>query len=206
MNEPTQRNPIDQTRPAQQLRAAAPEPPETLTDTQLLRAARSGNMDAYAQIYTRHKPLALTIAGSILRNRDQAEDVASEAFRSILAAIQAGSGPTDSFKGYLRTTVTNAAHKMSRQTSGETLVEAHPEHLHPVEDPTANINDPAVLQAFSSLPRKWQMVLWYLDIHGYKPKDVAATFDLTPNALVSLHRRAKKGLAAAYTQTTSLES
>lgn len=178
-------------------RAGGPSVAE-LSDGDLLEAVRHGRVEAYGILFTRHKNAAISIAKGVLGNHDLAVDIAHEAFSNILAAIRGGAGPVDTFKGYLRATVTRLCYRQAKQASMEMPVAEHAESNHPTEDFTDQLFDPALREAFKSLPPGWQQAIWYLDVEDQQPGNVAALFGLTPNALVSLHRRAKKGLTRAY--------
>ncbi|MGR0160464.1 RNA polymerase sigma factor [Paenarthrobacter nitroguajacolicus] len=169
-----------------------------LNDHELLEAVRRGHMDAYGILFTRYNHLAVSTARWILGSHDLAVDAAHEAFSRILAAIRAGSGPHDTFRGYLRATVTREARKQVRRRAAETPVPEHPESSHPIEDFAGHLIDASLRTAFQSLPPRWQLVIWHLDIEDMPLKDVAPLFNLSPNALASLHRRAKRGFARAY--------
>ena len=173
---------------------------ENFSDGALLEAVRAGRAEAYGTLFSRYQKLAISIARGILHDYELAMDAAQDAFSRILAAIVAGSGPVGTFKGYLLVAVTRAAYKQAKQRSMETPVAEHTEIGHPVEDFTDHLFDPALSAAFRSLPRRWQQVIWHLDVEDRQPRDIAPLFGLTPNALVALHRRAKKGLRATATQ------
>ena len=82
----------------------APHSLDDLTDNQLVDLTRGGNLDAYGVLYSRHTIAAVRLARYYKAGTD-ADDVAAEAFMAVLAAIQRGKGPTESFSGYLLTAV-----------------------------------------------------------------------------------------------------
>jgi hypothetical protein len=55
-----------------------------------------------------------------------------------------------------------------------------------------------VRDAFASLPKRWQTVLWQLDVDGWKPNELAAELGIAPNAVSALAYRAREGLRKAY--------
>jgi hypothetical protein len=57
-----------------------------------------------------------------------------------------------------------------------------------------------ITRAFSSLPERWRVVLWRVEVEGERPATVAPHFGLSPNAMSALARRAREGLRAAYLQ------
>jgi hypothetical protein len=55
-------------------------------------------------------------------------------------------------------------------------------------------------QAFRKLPDQWQEVLWYTEVEGMAPRDVAPLLGLTANAVAALAYRAREGLRASWVQ------
>jgi hypothetical protein len=49
------------------------------------------------------------------------------------------------------------------------------------------------------------MVLWYAEVMGEKPRNIAPILGLEPNAVSALLIRAKAGLRAAYEQQSGSE-
>ncbi|KOG86941.1 ECF subfamily RNA polymerase sigma-24 subunit, partial [Streptomyces varsoviensis] len=65
------------------------------------------------------------------------------------------------------------------------------------------------VQAFRSLPPRWQTVLWHTTVEEESPSEVAPLLGLTANATAVLAHRAREGLKQAYLQahvSTSLTS
>ncbi|MEJ7706929.1 MAG: hypothetical protein WKF82_06355 [Nocardioidaceae bacterium] len=58
----------------------------------------------------------------------------------------------------------------------------------------------AAAKAFASLPERWQLVLWHLEVERQKPADVAPLLGLTANSVSALAYRAREGLRQAYLQ------
>ncbi|MEU3610475.1 NPCBM/NEW2 domain-containing protein, partial [Streptomyces sp. NPDC035033] len=56
------------------------------------------------------------------------------------------------------------------------------------------------MQAFRSLPERWQAVLWHTTVEEESPSEVAPLFGLTANATAVLASRAREGLKQAYLQ------
>jgi len=75
------------------------------------------------------------------------------------------------------------------------------------EDPDT-IDDPAALaldrtltaRAFRSLPDRWQSVLWYTEVEGMDPHEVAPILGMTANGVAALSYRAREGLRKAWLQ------
>jgi hypothetical protein len=56
------------------------------------------------------------------------------------------------------------------------------------------------MQAFRSLPERWQAVLWHTEIEDESPSEVATLFGLDANGTRVLASRAREGLKQAYLQ------
>ena len=171
-----------------------------LSDLQLVDATRAGDRDAFAELWRRHARAGLTVARA--HSDLDADDLVAEAYAKIYQAIANGHGPTSGFRAYLFTTVRNVAASWGRR-SRET----------PIEDADA-IEDPAFTEAaglealdrsltataFRTLPTRWQEVLWYCEVEGMKPADVAPLLGMSANAVAALAYRAREGLRQAWIQ------
>src|SRR5689334_2363701 len=63
----------------------------------------------------------------------------------------------------------------------------------------------AAARAYASLPERWQLVLWHLEVEGQKPAEVAPLLGMTPNSVSALAYRAREGLRQAYLQMHSAD-
>ena len=83
-----------------------------LSDAELVRATRHGSRRAYAALWKRHYLSALKYARTLTAS--DADDVVSEAFLKVYAAIKAGRGPEEDFRYYIRSAVRNTYVSMVR--------------------------------------------------------------------------------------------
>src|SRR2546430_15106951 len=72
-------------------------------DAALLAATRAGDTEAFGRLYRRHVDAARRLAGSLAADRGAAQDLVSEAFAKVLAALQRGGGPDAALRAYLHT-------------------------------------------------------------------------------------------------------
>ncbi|MDP3208002.1 MAG: sigma-70 family RNA polymerase sigma factor, partial [Rhodoglobus sp.] len=171
------------------------------TDDQLVEFARAGDAAAYGELFSRHSGIGTAIARRYYQIAD-ADDLVSESFARILSTLQRGGGPRSGFRPYLITTIGNVARRWATQTR-----EGASDELDLIEDPKT-VDDPVVasadrefaLEAFRSLPDRWQAVLWYSAVEGMGPTDVAGYLGMTPNAAAVLAHRARAGLRTAWVQ------
>ncbi|MFE7844012.1 sigma-70 family RNA polymerase sigma factor [Microbacterium sp. NPDC057407] len=175
--------------------------PTAAADADLVLRSRSGDRGAFGELWRRHYRSGVVVARSISPAAD-ADDLVQEAYTRIFHSIQRGGGPTGSFRAYLFTSIRNTAADWARARHETTI-----EELDSLEDPasseqaTADSLDRSLThQAFRSLPTRWQEVLWYSEIEGMKPAEIAPLLGLKPTAVAQLAFRAREGLREAWVQ------
>src|SRR4051794_957717 len=70
------------------------------SDPELISDVRSGNLDAYGELFSRHADAACRLARQFARGSD-AEDLVSEAFTKVMGILADGGGPDIAFRAYL---------------------------------------------------------------------------------------------------------
>jgi len=174
---------------------------ESSDDAALIDAVRQGDTAAYGVLYERHLGVARRAAGALVTSRSERDDLVAESFTKVLRIIRAGRGPTDCFRPYLLTTIRNSLINWRQQDSVLSLVASVPEA--PPADGRADPVDirmhaDVAAAAFARLPERWRQVLWYTEIEGRTPAQVAPLLGLTPNSVAALAYRAREGLRRAY--------
>ncbi|HSS68033.1 MAG TPA: sigma-70 family RNA polymerase sigma factor [Nocardioidaceae bacterium] len=172
------------------------------SDPELIAAVRAGDVDAYGVLFERHRRSALGLARQIAGPSD-ADDLVSDAFVKLLRVLQGGGGPDVAFRAYLLTAVRrlhiDRIRSQARVTPSDDLEQFDPGT--PFADPAVDkFENAAAAKAFASLPERWQLVLWHLEVEGQKPADVAPLLGMTPNGVSALAYRAREGLRQAYLQ------
>jgi len=107
------------------------EPAGEYSDIDLLRLARTGNIEAFRVVYKRHGAAALLLASRIVGDPELAADVTHEAFHSLwrsTASYDAGAETVSAW--VLRVTRRTAEEALSHQAGGAGRQQ-------PVEDPGA---------------------------------------------------------------------
>ncbi|MEU9609851.1 sigma-70 family RNA polymerase sigma factor [Streptomyces sp. NPDC048057] len=194
-------------------------PPRELppSDADLVQRMRSGDNSAYEELFRRHSDAVLRYARTCCRDSHTADDLTAEVFARTLQAVRGGAGPEHAVRAYLLTTVRRVAATWTKSAKREQLVEdfalfaAEASHssdgasgetmelgadvraMHEAEQSLA-------MQAFRSLPERWQAVLWHTTVEEESPSEVAPLFGLTANATAVLASRAREGLKQAYLQ------
>jgi RNA polymerase sigma factor (sigma-70 family) len=172
-------------------------------DSALLAATRSGDAEAYGVLYLRHVEAARRLARSLAGDSGEAEDLVSEAFVKVLAALHRGGGPDSSFRAYLHTALRNVFYSVRlRDRRLEFTDDLTPyEPVVPQHDPEqAELELRYAVRAFARLPERWRMVLWHTEVRGQTPAQLAPLLGLTPGGVAALAFRARARLRQMYHQ------
>lgn len=194
------------------------------SDGDLIARMRGGDDGAYEELFRRHSDAVRRYARTCCRDGHTADDLTAEVFARTLQAVRGGAGPDQSVRAYLLTTVRRVAAAWARTAKREHLVEdfalfaeqasgsgdgavglpvragddtlelgADVRAMHEAEQTLA-------MQAFRSLPERWQAVLWHTTVEEASPSAIAPLFGLSANATAVLASRAREGLKQAYLQ------
>uniref|UniRef100_UPI0028991DB0 RNA polymerase sigma factor n=1 Tax=Microbacterium sp. TaxID=51671 RepID=UPI0028991DB0 len=171
-----------------------------LSDHDLVEATRAGDSNAYGVLWDRHSPSALRAARAITSSIDP-EDLVSEAFAKTFSAIKNGGGPTDAFRPYLFAAVRSAAATWGGRQKDIALEYIDEMPVDDTDDSLDLLSDRSLLTAaFKDLPERWRTLLWYLEVEGMKPREIAPLMGLSPNAVSVLAARAREGFKTAWLQ------
>ncbi|MFF2811204.1 sigma-70 family RNA polymerase sigma factor [Streptomyces sp. NPDC058000] len=185
------------------------------SDAELVAAMRAGDDSAYEELYRRHAEAVRRYARSCCRDTHTAEDLTGEVFARTLQAVRGGAGPDSAVRAYLLTTVRRVAAAWAKTARREQLVEDFAVFSvsaagSSLEDDTRDLGadvramheaeQTMAVQAFRSLPERYQTVLWHTAIEDESPSEVAPLLGLTANATAVLAHRAREGLKQAYLQ------
>lgn len=173
-----------------------------LEDGELLSMARSGHQDAYAALFARYSYAAHRLARH-LGQKEDSDDVVSEAFAQVLDLIGRGKGPERAFRAYLFTTVRHECGRRAKARRRVVPTDDVAQIDTPVEFGDGRLDEferSVVQGAYESLPVRWRTVLWHLEVEGRKPHEIGPLLDLSPNSVSALVYRARAGLREAYLQ------
>ncbi|MFD3477085.1 sigma-70 family RNA polymerase sigma factor [Streptomyces sp. NPDC058695] len=195
-----------------------PPPRETPSaDADLIARMRSGDDTAYEELYRRHSAAVRRYARTCCRDGHTADDLTAEVFARMLQAVRGGSGPEHAVRAYLLTTVRRVAAGWTKSAKREHLVEDFAVFAQQAarssevsDDDTLDLGADVLamheaeqsmaMQAFRSLPERWQAVLWHTEVEDESPSEVATLFGLDANGTRVLAKRAREGLKEAYLQ------
>ncbi|MFE2456042.1 sigma-70 family RNA polymerase sigma factor [[Kitasatospora] papulosa] len=187
------------------------------SDAQLIEGMRAGDDRAYEELFRRHSAAVRRYAGTCCRDAHTADDLTAEVFARTLQAVRGGKGPQEAVRAYLMTAVRHVAAAWTRSAKREHLVDdfavfaaqatrsaelSETDTLDLGADVLAmhEADRSMAMQAFRSLPERWQAVLWHTTVEEESPSEVAPLFGLTANATAVLAVRAREGLKQAYLQ------
>lgn len=165
-----------------------------MDDDELVRSVRGGDAEAYGVLFTRHGDVARRVAVRHGRPVD-ADDVVAEIFTGVLAQIRSGRGPSRAFRAYLLTAIRHeAVRRAVAARRCEPVADLEPWST----DVEAPARDDRLRAAYASLPERWRLTLWQLEVEGRRPHELAPELGLTPNAVSALGYRARAALRSAY--------
>ena len=172
------------------------------SDMELLEATRSGDTNAYGELWRRHAGAGQKAASSIAPSLDP-QDLTAEAFAKILRALKGGKGPTGAFRPYL--------YQVQRSLAADWLTERDPlskstnEPLEAIPDldtpwpwDDQALDEETAVQAFAQLEDRWKTVLWYTEVERMPPRKIATILGTSPNGVSKLAARAREGLRSAW--------
>ncbi|MGY0068313.1 sigma-70 family RNA polymerase sigma factor [Streptomyces sp. QTS137] len=218
---PDDRDDPDGVVPAQRGRRgeSVPLPPRELppSDADLVARLRAGDDSAYEELYRRHADAVRRYARTCCRDAHTADDLTAEVFVRVLQAVRGGSGPEHAVRAYLLTSVRRVAASWTQSAKRERLVDdfaafaAQAASLRTASDADTlelgadvramhEAEQSMAMQAFRSLPERWQAVLWHTEVEDESPSTVATLFGLDANGTRVLAGRAREGLKQAYLQ------
>jgi RNA polymerase sigma factor (sigma-70 family) len=173
----------------------------TTSDAELIERARSGDTRAFGELWRRHYRSAARVARQFTSSID-ADDLVSEAYARIYQRVLAGGGPTGAFRPYLYTTIRNLASSWgaaARDIQVDMIDDFEDERI-PADPAAWALDRTLTARAFRSLPERWQTVLWYTEVEGMDPHEVAPLMGMTANGVAALSYRAREGLRKAWLQ------
>ena len=120
----------------------------------------------------------------------------------IFQRVLAGGGPTGAFRPYLYTTIRNLASTWgaaSRDIQVDMIEDFEDERI-PADPAAYALDRTLTARAFRELPERWQTVLWYTEVEGMDPHEVAPLMGISANSVAALSYRAREGLRKAWLQ------
>ena len=171
------------------------------SDSELLGLVRAGCSDAFGELWRRHSQAVLAATQSFTGL--DPDDVAQEAFMRVLSRIKGGNGPQTAFRAYVIITARNVAINMWRKRSNDEVNIAE-DHVFEAYGYTQQdiagevLFNTAALSVFTSLPARWQDVLWHSEVEDRSIPELSVQLGLSENATSALLKRARAGFRKAW--------
>jgi DNA-directed RNA polymerase specialized sigma24 family protein len=161
-------------------------------DAELIGAIASGDTAAYAALRERHVAAARILA-QLVTSPAEVEEVITETFARLHAAIRRGGGPVAAVRPYLLTAVRQVASERSGGPSAE------PAAGEPVVGKVgAEPEGEPMARAFGSLPERQRAVVWHTAIEQADPGQAATVLGVTADGVAELGEQARSALSRAY--------
>lgn len=135
-------------------------------ESQIVEAARRGDVDSFGKLYQRHYAVMVWLAYSVLLDRNLAEDAAQQTF-AIACEKLVHLKATEKFGSWLRAICRNVACEMARQRKREVFTDNPPAVVLQSNDDGL---DKAVREAIGSLPEMYRepVILYYYNDMSYE--------------------------------------
>lgn len=164
-----------------------PQTDDAIEEHRLLRAARWGSHDAFAELYRRHASAVHTLAYRATGNLAAAEDLTQEAFLKMLQFL-GGLRESAPLRPWLKKVVANAAIDRLRRESrylAEAVDEAEWTDDHAT--PAMHADATALL---ARMPEPVRLLVWLHSVEGWSHEELAARFGQSPSWSKSVISRA----------------
>lgn len=159
------------------------------SDAVLVARARRGETRAFGALVERYRRAAFSVAFSVTRRREDAEDAAQESFVVALERLEECRNP-ERFVGWLMTIVRNRSRNLVRRESLRRMdqVPDSASSANPgPERVTANRELRELLEeAMAELPEVQREIVLLHDLEGWKHREIAERLDL-PSGTVRSH-------------------
>jgi RNA polymerase sigma-70 factor (ECF subfamily) len=172
-----------------------------VTESQLVRAAKAGDADAFGRLVLDHALAARRVAYAVLRHWEEAEDVVQDA---ALAAWQAVDrfDVERAFRPWFLRIVSNAALDQLRRRKVrevEPLGESLPARTVSPDEAAdrALLRDQLDQALLADLPERQRVAVTLFDLEGYSHAEIASVLDVPEGTVRSYVFHARRALRAA---------
>jgi RNA polymerase sigma-70 factor (ECF subfamily) len=187
---------------------APPAGSPTGIDSAVLEAAKRGDDQAHAAIYSRYAARIFTLIYRLVPRRAQAEDLLHDTFVEVLRSISSYSG-SGSFEGWLRSIAVNKSLMQLRSPWHRTVswLDESLQNNHELVSSDAPPMDAALASqselesALRTLPPTSRAVVWLHDVEGYTHGEIARalgrTTSFSKSQLARAHQRLRELLVTS---------
>lgn len=177
-----------------------------MTDSQLIREIKEGNIECYAELIRRYEKKILTFVSHMLRQahlEHVAEDICQETFYKAYKSIHSFRDVEATFSTWLYTIARNSVlSELRKSRNSDVYLEdtlqvpiVSYERL-PEQQLLRNEREVLVRQAINSLPEKQRSALILREYEQMDYNEIASILDLTVSSVKSLLFRARQSIRA----------
>lgn len=176
-------------------------------ETRLIRRFREGDARAMETLFDLYADRALGLAVRLTETREDAEEVAQEAFVRAFQQARQFRGEASSFGPWLFAIVRHRASDRRRQLRLPTLSLSSPESEHFSDfsdvagEAERRAEHQALLKALDTLPEEWRTVLTLCDLEEVSHAQAAEALGKSTAGTKSLLYRARRALRDRLTET-----
>ncbi len=180
-----------------------------MDDQTLIEQAKSGDKQAFTELYHRYRQTVYSFSYAVCHNKDYAEDVVQDTFINVFRKLHQYDGRAK-FTTWLYSIVVNNCQMHNRRTqleqatiSIEDLSDPDSERAHPIEFPARDDYQPDVILAaeelrealyttLQKLPLDYRLSYILRDIEGLSNEEAAEVMGISIPALKSRLHRARR--------------
>jgi RNA polymerase sigma-70 factor, ECF subfamily len=179
--------------------------PIAVDEEQLTKQAMNGDLDAFNQLVLRYQDVAYSYSYAVLKDPDQAEDVAQESFIKAFQAMNGFRG--GSFRSWLLKIVTNSAYDTLRRSRRHPTQPLQPKDENGEEmespawlaDPGSSVQEiveqnelsKSIYTALDTLPDVYRTVITLIDLYEFDYTEAAAILKVPLGTIKSRLARAR---------------
>lgn len=168
-------------------------------DGDLVRKARCGDGRAFGTLVDRYMRPAYSVALSITRSHEDAEDAAQESFLVALEHLEECRNP-DKFGGWLMTIVRNRSRNLVRREAlrqtDQVPIGARSKDRGPDQNTETSELRGQLRRALETLPQVQREIVLLHDLEGWKHREIAERLEIPPGTVRSHLHFARKALRA----------
>ena len=174
-------------------------PKLSVTDSELIQAARAGDKGAWGELYARWLPWVWRYAYSLVGDRHAAEDVTSDAMTAWVRRLHESDAEAAQLAGWLRTVVRNKSadhvRRLVRQRKAMATV-AMIDSGNSIEPPTVPLErcemKQQVNETLNQLPERHRLVLEWKYAEGLSVRQIASRLGVTEKSVEATLYRARR--------------